>query len=187
MESSGVPGGEAGRGLEGSGFPAAPAEAEAAAPSPTWAELTALPPSSRSGPRIGGFSLIFMLGALAIVAVVAGLLFTFASERGQVMFTTTDPNGGNACIVTNKVTAIDRGTHAWVVVVFKRPVGQDHMSIQFRQNGAYVWAYTWPSSEKAEQGSCTWGEDLATYDPGTWTFTVLRNGTVEEEGTITIR
>ena len=187
MDSSGVPGREAARGSEGLGFPSAPAEAEAVAPSPTWAELTALPPSSRSGPRIGGFSLIFMLGALAIVAVVAGILFTFASERGQVMFTTTDPNGGNSCIVTNRVTAIDRGTHAWMVVVFKRPVGKDQMSVQFRQNGVYMGGYTWPSSEETEQGSCTWGEDLATYDPGAWTFTVLRNETVEEEGTITIR
>jgi hypothetical protein len=160
---------------------------DAAALSPTWAELTALPPSHRSGPRIGGATLIVMLGGLAILAVLAGILFMYGSEKGQVMFTTIDPNGGNGCVVTNRVTAIDRGTHAWMVVVFKSPVGKDQMSVQFRQNGVYLGAYTWPVEEEFEKAGCTWGEDLATYEPGDWTFTILRNGKVEEEGTLTIR
>jgi hypothetical protein len=159
---------------------------EAGSGSPTWAELTAVPPSRGSGPRIGVFGLVFLVGILAIFAVVATIFITFNNQRGQVLFTTVDPNGGNSCVVTSKVTTISAGTHAWMVAVFKSPVKDEQITVEARRDGVYVWSYTWPV-EVVRGGNCTWGEDLASYPAGTWTFTFTRNGALEERGTITIK
>jgi len=176
--------------VEPSGEPPRPAEAgfevAQSEPSPTWAELTALPKVNRGLPRISPVNLVFIVGAVAVLAFLGSIFFTFSSEVGQVMFTTTDPNGGNSCVVTSRVTSINRGEHVWLVAVFKEPIGHDQLTLEYRQNGVYKGAYNWPV-EDTEGGSCTWSEDLAYYPPGTWKFTFLRNGQFEEEGSITIK
>ena len=152
--------------------------------SPTWAELTALPPKA-PGTGINLLGLTIVVGGLIIVALLAGLVFVMRSEQGKVMFTTTDPNGGNSCVVTNQVTTISQGTHAWMVAVFTSPIGDQTITVQVTKNNVYVWSYTWPI-ETARGGNCTWGPDMATYEPGRWTFAFSRDGKVEESGTLTI-
>ena len=152
---------------------------------PSWAEITALPPRRR-GPRIGIVGLIAIVGAFAILALLAGLLLLLRSEQGQVMFTTTDPNGGNSCVVTNRVSTVNAGTHAWMVVMFNAPMDDKPLTVDIVHDGMWVFSYTWPV-EQSKGRQCTWGEDMAADTPGTWTYTFTRDGKTEASGTLTIK
>lgn len=146
----------------------------------------AAPLPKKPGPRIGAVRLVLLLVGVVVVAALGALLYTVNGEKGQVMFTTTDPNGGNGCIVLNRVTTVRAGTHVWMVAMFTQPIDDRPMSIQIAYNGAVYWSYAWPPGA-GKGGMCTWEpEDLADFPRGVYTFTFIRGGTVEMSGTLTI-
>jgi hypothetical protein len=144
------------------------------------------PLPKKSGPRIGAVWLILLFVCVLAVAGLGALLYTVNSEKGQVMFTTTDPNGGNGCVVLSRVTTVPRGTHAWMVAMFAQPVDDRSMSVEVAYNGAVYWSYTWPPGT-GKGAMCTWEpRDLAYFPRGSFTFTFIRGGAVEMSGTLTI-
>lgn len=146
----------------------------------------AAPLPKKSGPRIGAVWLILLLGCVVVVAGLGALLYTVNGEKGQVMFTTTDPNGGNGCVVLNRVTTVPAGTHVWMVAMFTQPVDDRSMSVEVAYNGAVYWSYTWPAGT-GKGAMCTWGpQDLAYFPRGVYTFRFLRGGSLEMSGTLTI-
>lgn len=151
----------------------------------SWAEITAVPPRRRS-PRVGAFGLIAIVGVLAIVAASTALLLVLRSEQGQVMFTTTDPNGGNSCVVIDRVSTVEAGRHVWMVVMFMEPMDDKPLTVDIYHDGALVWSYTWPV-DVSKGRYCTWGDDMAGYPVGTWTYTFTHDGKIEASGTLTIR
>ena len=154
---------------------------EAPPPDPWSAPLP-----TKSGPRIGALPLILLLVFALVVAGLGALMYTINSEKWQVMFTTTDPNGGNGCVVLNRVTTVPRGTHVWMVAMFTQPVDDRTMSVEIAYNGSVYWSYTWPTGT-GKGAMCTWEpQDLAYFPSGTFTFTFIRGGAVEMSGTLTI-
>ena len=151
---------------------------------PSWAELTALPPKHRR-PRIGALGLIAIAAGLVLVAALVGLLILVRSEQGQVMFTTTDPHGGNSCIVIDRVSTVPAGTHAWMVMMLGDRLDDQPLTMDVLHDGAPYWSYTWPISD-SQGRMCTYSDDLASYPPGTWTFTFTHAGKTEATGTLTI-
>lgn len=151
----------------------------------SWAEITAVPPRQR-GPRVGAFRIIAIVGVLTLVAAFVALSVVLRNEQGQVMFTTTDPNGGNGCVVLDKVSAVDRGTHVWMVVMFNGPMDDKPITMQMWHNGGYYWGYTWPVDDSKGR-MCTWGDDMFAYPSGTWRYTFTHGDETEASGTLTIR
>jgi hypothetical protein len=152
---------------------------------PPWPEWGLPADRGRHLPRIGLIGVALLAGGLVIVAAFAWLTLFVSAEQGQVLFTTTDPGSGTGCIVFDRVTTIRAGTHAWMVVVFKRPMDDKPLTVQVSRNAVAVWSYTWPVSESKGRG-CTYSWDLADFPAGAWTFTFTHDGQLEASGTLII-
>jgi hypothetical protein len=130
--------------------------------------------------------MVGIAGAAAVVAVFVAIVLIVRSEQGQVMFTTTDPNGGNSCVVLDRVSSVNAGTHSWMVAMLQQPLDDQPLTVYVTHDGAWSWSYTWPV-DQSKGRQCTWGYDMATYAPGTWTFTFTHAGKTEATGTLIIR
>jgi hypothetical protein len=150
------------------------------APDSLW---TAPPrPLRRSGLRLGPLAIALLAIPVVIAVAFGAYLYTLNGERGQVMFTTNDPNG--SCVVTSRVTSVPAGTHVWMVAMFKDVLGEEPVGATADWNGVPYWSYAWPVEETTGV-ICIRAQDLAGLPQGTMTVNFTRGGKFEMSGTLT--
>jgi hypothetical protein len=133
---------------------------------------------------------IVVLAIVGGVIALAAIIWFLPGNDGKVLFTTKQPQAGFSCgDIPDTVTSMSKGTHAWVVVVFKEKMDDQPVTLEATLNGQLLASpETLPVSKTNGQKCLADNEtDLAQLPPGTYKFTVRHRGEVESEGTLTVK